>query len=66
VINDGRHCYLLFNEEKAPLEIRIEVTDTGKYVRYNPSTTERQEIEPNELLRLRGYELVVLAVEGKG
>jgi hypothetical protein len=66
VIKDGRHCYLLFNEEKAPLEIRIEVTDTGKYVRYNPSTTERQEIEPNELLRLRGHELVVLAVEGKG
>ena len=62
LIKEGRHVYLLHNEEVAPLTVRLQVAVSGRMITFDPTTTVQQEITPGEPLHLAGHALQVLVV----
>ncbi|MBI1295008.1 hypothetical protein GC175_08625 [bacterium] len=58
-VKDGRHIYLLFNEESAPVTVSVQFSAPGSPVRYDAVTGKTEAVDRTNL-SLDGYELVVL------
>ena len=65
VVKDGVHAYLLFNEEKAPVETVATFSVPGERRVFDPRTATMDRLEPGRPLRLEGHQLLVILI-GQG
>jgi hypothetical protein len=65
LIKDGRHVYLLFNEERHPLTFSINLSADGSPLRFDATTGQTTPVDLDHL-SLDGYELMVVVVEMMG
>jgi hypothetical protein len=62
VIKDGRHFYLLFNEESTPVEATIEIPVKGARQWLNPFTAEASSAPADEPVVFKPHEMKILTV----
>jgi hypothetical protein len=65
VVRDRQHYYLLFNEERLPLETRLHLSCCEHGVIFDPYTGDQREFDSNTPLQLGGYELRVAISQGE-
>jgi len=63
VVKDQVHYYLLFNEQRHPLEARLRLAEPGQRLLFDPLTGQAEPLPESGLLRLDGYTLKVLLTE---
>lgn len=62
VVKEGRDIYFLFNEERTPLTLSVQLAAAGRPHRFDPVSGKTEAIDL-QALTLDGYELVVVIVE---
>ena len=60
MVKDGQHYYLLFNEERLPLETQLRLSCCEHGVIFDPYTGDQREFDSNTPLMLGGHELKVV------
>lgn len=60
IIKDGLHCYMLFNERAAPLEIDVALSAAGPFEIYDVWTGETAPLPAGKPLAFAGHEMRVL------
>jgi hypothetical protein len=63
VIKEGMHFYLLFNEGKAPISVRIEIPSSGNWDLYDVAEGFSEPLHADRMLYLEGYELIIMMSE---
>lgn len=59
---NGLHWYMLFNEGRTPLPVKLSLSVKGESLLFNAATGQGRAYSLEEPVRLEGYELKVLAV----
>jgi len=62
VIKENRHYYILFNEEKASVNVTINIAVKGKRFLFDPYSGTTTSFGYEEALQLSGYEAIVMQV----
>jgi hypothetical protein len=60
VIKDGLHCYMLFNEEKAPIEMTSHLSAGGDLTLWDVWTGTSRAVAPGAPLAMQGHEMLVV------
>jgi hypothetical protein len=60
VVKDQQHYYLVFNEERAPLDISLEMSTRVPWSWLDPASSRTEQISDNHPIHLDGYELKIL------
>ena len=62
VLKDGLHCYMLFNEQAAPLQTQIRLSASGPLALFDVWTGQVAELDRHAALTLAGHEMKVIVV----
>lgn len=62
VVKDGRHVYLLFNEDETPVTVKISVSAKGPRQWLDPSTGEVSVAAPDEAVSFAPHQMKLLGV----